>query len=176
MSEGATVEHSDSIYSTREKKCAIQVPKGLSGRLTKGAGTHLASWLQEVTALTQGEAQGLLDEAVSISSNKRGIVPLNGLQDAHGKKAGHSKPISDVAYSGDVLITKDSSSMRLWRARGDYALLRVVTCRGPHVAFHPNGQFVVTGTRGSAPGQGGLKIWGPAGGGTQTAGKRKIVC
>ena len=35
--------------------------KGFSGRLTKGAGTHLASWLQASTALSVNEAQALLD-------------------------------------------------------------------------------------------------------------------
>ena len=37
------------------------MPVGLPGRLSKGAGTHLASWLQETTALTAEEGQALLD-------------------------------------------------------------------------------------------------------------------
>ena len=63
--------------------------------------------------------------------------------------------------------------MRLWRARGDYALLRVVTAKGKHVAIHQNGQFIVTGTRGEGIEK--LKIWGPGGGSAFTAGKKSIT-
>jgi hypothetical protein len=147
--------------------------KGLPGRLTKGAGTHLASWLQEVNAMSVEEAQELLDSSESVSENKRGEISLAGLLEAHGERAGHSRPFTNVAYSGDVLVTKDPVGMRLWRARGDYALLRVVSCRGNDAAFHPNGQFIVTGTRGGNGKH--LKIWGPAGGGGHTSSKRSIV-
>jgi hypothetical protein len=126
---------------------------------------------------------------------------LSGLWEKHGKRAGHAKPITDVAYSGDLLITKDVSSMRLWRAHGgDYALLRVLTCRGRHVGVHRSGQFIVTGTREAAaivPSgdaveenaaassvSGGnraaaattvLKVWGPGGGSAFTVGKKSIT-
>ena len=161
--------------------------KGFTGRLTKGAGTHLASWLQEVDALTAEEAQTLLDTHFpdGARSTTRGERAWAGLQGAHGKRMGHAKRITDVAYSGDILVTKDPASMRLWRARGDYALLRVVSARGKHVAIHPCGQFIVTGTRGAANGAteddksvkhaGGLKIWGPAGGSAFTVGKKSIT-
>ena len=100
-------------------------PKGLPGRLSKGAGTHLASWLQEVAALTEDEAQDLLDSGESTARGTlRGQRALEGLLRAHGKKLGHSRKITDVAYSGDIIVSKDSKQMRLWRARGDFALLR----------------------------------------------------
>ena len=47
--------------------------KGFSGRLTKGAGTHLASWLQASTALSATEAQALLD-ADECSAKVRVVV------------------------------------------------------------------------------------------------------
>mmetsp|Transcript_49694 Transcript_49694/g.158706 ORF Transcript_49694/g.158706 Transcript_49694/m.158706 type:complete len:155 (-) Transcript_49694:753-1217(-) len=128
--------------------------KGLDGRLTKGVGTHFASWLQEVTAVEPDAAQAHLDAGVPASSTPRGELAHKGLRAAHGKKAGHAKPITDVAYSGDLIATKDEGSLRLWRARSDFALLRVVSCRGPHVAFHPTGQFIVTGTPGMGYGSG----------------------
>ena len=173
--------------------------KGFTGRLSKGAGTHLASWLQEVDALTIDEAQSLLDNHYpdGARSTPRGERAWAGLLDTHGKRTGHAKKITDVAYSGDLLVTKDPASMRLWRTRGDFALLRVVSCRGKHVAIHPCGQFIVTGTRGAGAGAGAAasagagtddttvgssgakraspKIWGPAGGSAFTAGKKSIT-
>lgn len=145
---------------------------GCSGRLSKGAVTHLASWLQEVSALTASEGQALLDASEPAGSSPRGERARAGLREARGKQAGHAKPITDVATSGELIVTKDPRSMRLWRASRDFPLLRVVTCSGRHVAFSPTGQFIVTGTRGAAAvGEdgscvpaGGLKIWGPAGG------------
>jgi hypothetical protein len=118
--------------------------------------------------------------------------------EAHGKKAGHSKIITDTCYSGDLIITKDSGSMRLWRAAGDFALLRVVSCAGKHVAVHHSGQFIVTGNRrlaatiGDEGGRGeedggegqsvasagvskALKVWGPAGGSAFAAGKKTMT-
>ena len=159
---------------------------GLPGRLTKGAGTHLASWLQEVQALDADEAQALLDNAPPARSTVRGERALAKLFETHGKKAGHSKKITDVAHSGDLLVAKDSSSMRLWRAHGDCALLRVVSCRGPHVAFHSTGQFIVTGLRqqqeaGAAADNSkdqqdrARKVWGPGGGSAFTAGKKDLT-
>ena len=176
----------------QQKGAASGAGKGFTGRLTKGAGTHLASWLQEVDALAADEAQSLLDthQPDGARSTPRGERAWAGLQSAHGKRMGHAKRITDVAYSGDILVTKDPASMRLWRARGDFALLRVVTAKGPHVAIHPCGQFIVTGTRGAANGAaadggeegkpaakpaGGLKVWGPAGGSAFTAGKKAIT-
>ena len=177
----------------QQKGAAFGAGKGFTGRLTKGAGTHLASWLQEVDALTADEAQSLLDthQPDGARSTPRGERAWAGLQGAHGKRMGHAKKITDVAFSGELLATKDPSSMRLWRARGDFALLRVVSCRGKHVAFHPCGQFIVTGTRGAANAApaagegdgcvpankqpvGGLKVWGPAGGSAFSVGKKSI--
>ncbi len=161
------------------------LPKGLSGRLTKGAGTHLASWLQEVTALTVEEAQTMLDTSKPIDSTVRGARAHAGLVEAHGKRAGHSKPITDIAHSGDLIATKDPRSMRLWRAHGDFALLRVVTCRGRNVSFHESGQYIVTGSRtehiecigdgGKSADAGRLQVWGPAGGSAFGVGKRSVA-
>ena len=153
------------------------MPVGLPGRLSKGAGTHLASWLQETTALTAEEGQALLDGTARPAAGPRAPLAERaeaGLWAAHGARAGHAKPVTGVAHSGDLLATKDAASLRLWRARGDFALLRVVTCAGPHVAFHPSGQFLVTGARGAAA-AGGLKIWGPAGASAFAAGKKSIA-
>ena len=152
--------------------------KGLPGRLTKGAGTHLASWLQESDALSPEEAQTLLDSNFSTANTSvRGRRALEGLFSKHGKKAGHSNAITDIAYSGDILCTKDVSGMRLWRASGDFALLRCVASRGAHVAIHESGQFIVTGERGRGIGAKGhrVKIWGPSGGSAFSAGKKPIV-
>ena len=116
---------------------------------------------------------------------------MEGFFATHGSSAGHSKSITDFLFSGEIIVTKDPASMRLWRARGDYALLRVVSCGGPHVAIHPSGQFIVTGTRGeSGCGSDGsgdentnprkqtkakTKIWGPGGGSAFSAGKKSIT-
>ena len=151
--------------------------KGLPGRLTRGAGTHLASWLQESTALSLEEGQSLLDSGFSVaeSSGVRGKRALDGLYQKHGKKVGHTNLVSDVAYSGDILISKDSGGMRLWRAGGDFALLRCVSAKGAHVAVHESGQFIVTGTRGREIGNKYRpKIWGPAGASAFATGKKNI--
>ena len=176
-----------SLLSSEDTK----VVRGFPGRLTRGAGTHLASWLQESSALSSAEGQSLLDSNFSTaSSTVRGQRALAGLFSKHGKKAGHSNPISDIAYSGDILVSKDKGGMRLWRASGDFALLRCVSSWGPHVAIHESGQFIVTGkrgqrvveTRGADKGSQDvsvknlrIKIWGPAGGSAFTAGKKRIV-
>jgi len=170
-----------------------------AGRLARGAGTHLASWLQEVDALSGEEAQAILD---GCGSEGGGGPPgsalaaaLEGITRVHGARGGHARAITGAAISGDLLATKDPQSMRLWRSRGDFALLRVVTSRGAHVAFHPGGQFIVTGQRrprsgpesdghADATDPGELrahvrvrvrvlppKVWGPAGGSAYTAGK-----
>ena len=155
---------------------------GLPGRLTKGAGTHLASWLQHSEALTPSEGQELLDLSITSNPNEinkennnvnQGAKKIEALFAKHGRKAGHANPITDVAYSGDIIITKDMSGMRLWRASGDYALLRCVSARGPHVAIHCSGQFLVTGKRGNC--MKGVKVWGPAGGSAFSAGKKDIT-
>jgi hypothetical protein len=151
---------------------------GLPGRLTKGAGTHLASWLQESPGLSSSEAQTLLDSCDSKAEDSaRGQHSLSGLHHIHGKKAGHSNPITDTAYSGALIITKDKGGMRLWRAGGDYALLRCVAAKGLHVAVHSSGQYIVTGTRGREIMEGGYKpkVWGPAGGSAFSVGKKRIT-
>ena len=154
------------------------LPKGFAGRLTKGAGTHLASWLQESSALSVEEGQALLDSKFSVAGGSvRGQRALAGLFAKHGKKAGHTNPITDVCYSGDILVSKDSGGMKLWRASGDFALLRCLAAKGSHVAIHECGQFIVTGTRGREVGAKGYKpkVWGPAGGSAFAAGKKSIA-
>ena len=82
------------------------MPVGLPGRLSKGAGTHLASWLQETTALTAEEGQALLDGTARPAAGPRAPLAERaeaGLWAAHGARAGHAKPVSDVAHSGDLL-------------------------------------------------------------------------
>ena len=64
--------------------------KGLPGRLTKGAGTHLASWLQPCDGLSQEAAQALLDQP------KKAHSGLQSLQAAHGRRCAHARPITDV--------------------------------------------------------------------------------
>jgi hypothetical protein len=113
----------------------------------------------------------LLSRQFDAKSSPRGAKALEGLLRAHGKRAGHSSPITDVVYSGDVLVTKDKASMRLWRAGGDYALLRVVTAPGKHVAFHHTGQFIVVGERGADT----AKVFGPSGGSAVGAGRKNGV-
>ena len=152
------------------------MPKGFPGRLSRGAGTHLASWLQETSALSATEGQALLDSTLENSNTVRGDRAQTGLFAVHGKQCGHSKRISQIAVSGDIIATKDPTSLRLWRARGDFALLRVVACRGTRVAFHPNGQFIVTGNRtDDGKSKSNLKIWGPSGGGAHAAGKKSTT-
>lgn len=139
---------------------------GLPGRLSKGAGTHLASWLQLVSNVSEDEAAGW----IRAERHERTAELLKRVQEIHGKKVGHSGKVIDAAFSGQLLATKDKSSMRLWRAR-DGNLLRVVTaCTGKSVAFSPTGQNIVTGTVGSK-----IKIWGPAGGSAVGCGNAKIT-
>ena len=161
--------------------------KSYPGRLTRGAGTHLASWLQESKALSLDEAQCLLDtNPSSANAFPRGRQALERLLAVHGKLAGHSTPLTDCAFSGEILVTKAGGSMRLWRASGDFALLRVVQAEGRHVSVHPCGQIIVTGTRtaamtGTRTDAGASKklrppkVWGPAGGGAFSAGKKTIT-
>lgn len=123
------------------------------------------------------DARGEEDRA---SENVRGVRAKEGLFAKHGARAGHANKVTDVCWSGEMVLTKDKSSLRLWRARGDFALLRVVSCRGPHVAVHSCGQFIVTGTRGTGasskkPNAGCLKIWGPAGGSAFSTGKKDLT-
>ena len=158
-----------------------------AGGLAKGAGTHLASWLQEVSTLSSEDAQSILD-GFGPEGAPRGpslAAALEGMRSVHGSRGGHARAITGAAISGDLLATKDPQSMRLWRSRGDHALLRVVTCRGDHVAFHPSGQFIVTGQR-RRPEESASevdaqdfpkarmlkpKVWGPAGGSAYSVGK-----
>ena len=141
--------------------------KGLPGRLAKGAGTHLASWLQEVDNISQEQALSWL----SSDKHPKTEECLAKLKETHGKTAGHAKNIIDAAFSGELLATKDDKSMRLWRAR-DCNLLRVIGgCTGKAVAFSPTGNNIVTGTVETQK----IKIWGPAGGSAVGAGNTKIT-
>ena len=157
---------------------------GLPGRLTKGAGTHLASWLQPSNAFSMPERQAILDSnCSSAKAIEKGTKALECIRNVHGRKCGHSRPISDAAYSVEILITKDTQSMRLWRASGDFALLRVVGgVKGRHVSVHSNGQFIVCGERSVAVDVGSASVnnqttptcFGPSGGSAFTAGKKAI--
>ena len=103
---------------------------GLSGRLSKGAGTHLASWLQEVGNVGVEEAVSWL----RAPRHAKTAQALADLRQKHGENVGHAGPVVDAAFSGELLATKDRRSMRLWRARGG-TLLRVVSaCPGAGVA------------------------------------------
>ena len=140
---------------------------GLPGRLTRGAGTHLASWLQEVDNVTEEEAMSWLTSERHVKTAQ----VLEKLQGQHGKMLGHAGKITDAAYSGELLATKDAKSMRLWRASSG-TLLRVIgACPGTAVAFSPTGQNIVTGSVELQK----IKIWGPAGGSAVGAGKTKIT-
>ena len=93
------------------------------------------------------------------------------MQQQHGKNAGHSSAIIAAAASGELLVTKDVKSMRLWRIR-DGTLLRVVgACPGNRVAFSPTGGNIITGTLGSTN----MKVWGPAGASAVGVGNTKIT-
>merc|ERR1712138_4277 len=110
--EGELIMNKENLVKQRTS-AAAPPPKGLPGRLTKGAGTHLASWLQESKGLTAQEGQDLLDNSQAADATVRGERALAGLWETHGRKAGHSNKITDVAYSGDIVVTKDGTSMRL---------------------------------------------------------------
>ena len=141
---------------------------GLPGRLSKGAGTHLASWLQEVSNVSDEEALAWLEQPRHPKTDE----VLAAVQGHHGSKSlGHSGPVVDAAFSGELLATKDRSSMRLWRAR-DGALLRVVSaCHGDAIAFSPTGSNIVTGSAKASQ----VKVWGPAGGSAVGCGNAKIT-
>ena len=142
--------------------------KSFSGRLTKGAGTHLASWLQEVSNIPQTEARSWLEQPI----HPKTAETLASLKRQHGKNAGHPGKIVDVSFSGELVVTKEVRSMRLWRAR-DGTLLRVVSaCKGDGVAFSPTGQNIVTGNKGDTSE---VTVWGAAGGSAVGCGKTKIT-
>lgn len=153
------------MYKTQsDTKSRVRHGKGLPGRLTKGAGTHLASWLQEVSNISTEEALAW----IQTPEHPRTAEMVANLRQKHGRMCGHSGKIVAAAFSGDLVITKDKRSMRLWRAR-DGTLLRVVTAIGDKVAFAPNGQNIVTGTESK------MKIWGPAGQSAVGIGNTKIT-
>ena len=138
--------------------------------LMPGLGTHLASWLQEVDNVEVHEALEWLGKERS----NRTTDALAALKAQHGKQAGHSSPIIDAATSGELLATKDTKCMRLWRIRGGVLLRVVSACPGNRVAFSPSGQNIVTGTTDSKI-KPCVKIWGPAGGSAVGCGKVKIT-
>ena len=164
--------HTDATNSTRTSGAGSGVGSGTgsrsaAGRLSKGAGTHLASWLQEVDNVSVDEAVSWLNEPRHPKTSQI----LEVLRESKGKNLGHAGPIVDAAFSGELLATKDKASLRLWRARGG-TLLRVVGgCPGNGVAFSPTGQNIVTGTGTAAK----VKIWGPAGGSAVGCGNAKIT-
>ena len=155
----------ESTPSNEEQKQSA--PKGIVGRLKKGAGTHLASWLQEVDNISNEEALVWL----AAEPNPKLEQALAKLKETHGKNGGHANKIIDASFSGELLVTKDDKSMRLWRAR-DCNLLRVIGgCLGNRVVFSPTGNNIVTGTVEPLK----IKIWGPAGGSAVGAGNAKIT-
>jgi hypothetical protein len=80
------------------------------------------------------------------------------LQQMHGKKVSRcSGPFVDAAFNGELLVTKDRSFVRLWRARDGNLLLLVPACPGAGVAFSPTGGNIVTGTANTSK----IKVWGP---------------
>ncbi|CAD7958074.1 unnamed protein product [Amoebophrya sp. A25] len=155
------------------------------GRLTQGAGTHLASWLQEVGNIPEEEALAWLGlgeeeeqgeherENNKIEDARKFVAELRKI---HGKNCGHSGPLVDADASGDLIVTKCANSMRLWRKRGG-SLLRVVGgCPGNRVAFSPSGSIIVTLSYNSLLGhRKNLKIWGPAGASAVGCGNTKIT-
>ena len=152
--------------STQRVSKIVDRKVGLPGRLKKGAGTHLASWLQLVSNVPHETDESWLQADKHVKTRET----VKKIQGIHGRKAGHSGAIVDAALSGQLLATKDKTSMRLWRAR-DRTLLRVISaCTGRSVAFSPSGQNIITGTVGSK-----LKVWGPAGGSALGSGKTKIT-
>ena len=60
--------------------------KGFTGRLSKGAGTHLASWLQEVDNVTVEEATTWLEQP----EDGRTREAVEKLREQHGRAAGHA--------------------------------------------------------------------------------------
>ena len=54
---------------------------GLPGRLSKGAGTHLASWLQLVSNISDDEAE----KWISAKRHERTAEVLKRVQESHGK-------------------------------------------------------------------------------------------
>ena len=152
----------------KESKVLIVEMLGLPGRLSKGAGTHLASWLQEVSNITDEEALSWLAQPRHPKTEE----VLVAVQGHHGSKSlGHSGPVVAASFSGELLATKDKSSMRLWRAR-DGTLLRVVSaCPGNGIAFSPSGSNIVTGSAKTSK----VKVWGPAGQSAVGCGNSKIT-
>lgn len=152
--------------------------KGLPGRLSRGAGTHLASWLQEVDRVVgveaRADAEAWLIRKKGMDEDEKLQAALGKLRALHGRSVGHSQPIVDVALSGEILITKDPKSMRLWRAR-DGTLLRVVSCSGNRVAFSASGQNIVSGLVNRDGNVSAFKLWGPGGQSAVGCGKTRIT-
>ena len=82
------------------------MPLGLPGRLSKGAGTHLASWLQEVSNVPEEEARSWLESPRHERTNEA----VAALQHCHGKTVGHAGQILDAAFSGDLLVFDASTA------------------------------------------------------------------
>ena len=118
---------------------------GLSGRLKRGAGTHLASLLQELSfELSHVSHEAVHQWLLSEPDPQTETVLPNVIKHVGTKSLGHSNPILSVAYGGELLVTKDEKPMRLWRAK-DATLLRVISgCPGDTVSFSPSRQKIVT--------------------------------
>ena len=118
---------------------------GLSGRLKRGAGTHLASWLQELSfELSHVSHEAVHQWLLSEPDPQTETVLPNVIKHVGTKSLGHNNPILSVAYGGELLVTKDEKPMRLWRAK-DATLLRVISgCPGDTVSFSPSRQKIVT--------------------------------
>ena len=69
---------------------------GLPGRLYKGAGTHLASWLQEVDNVKKDEVVSWLLQPQHPRTSSEVLAAVQG---KHGSKSlGHSGPLLDAAF------------------------------------------------------------------------------
>ena len=72
---------------------------GLSGRLKRGAGTHLASWLQELSfELSHVSHEAVHQWRLSEPDPQTETVLPNVIKHVGTKSLGHNNPILSVAY------------------------------------------------------------------------------
>ena len=80
---------------------------GLSGRLMKGAGTHLESWLQELSfELSNVSQEEVYEWLLSEPDPKTETVLQNVIKHVGTKRLGHNNPILSVAYSGELFLQR----------------------------------------------------------------------
>ena len=79
---------------------------GLSGRLKKGAGTHLASWLQELSfELSNVSQEEVYEWLLSEPDPKTEILLQNVIKQVGTKNLDHNNRIVSIAYGGELLVT-----------------------------------------------------------------------